>query len=107
MVQLITEGTGLIFIVFPMIFNIMGAMGRILAPLLFLAILFAMIGVAVGLGNIWRFSYVVYTNGGGTFFIPYLVAIALMGIPFLILEYGIGFSFKKSFTEIMKSIRPQ
>ena len=72
-----------------------------------LSFLFAMIGVAVGLGNIWRFSYVVYTNGGGTFFIPYLVAIALMGIPFLILEYGIGFSFKKSFTEIMKSIRPR
>lgn len=66
-----------------------------------------MIGVAVGLGNIWRFSYVVYTNGGGTFFIPYLVAVGLMGIPFLILEYGIGFSFKKSFTDIMKSINPK
>lgn len=49
----------------------------------------------------------VYTNGGGSFFIPYFVAIALMGIPFLILEYGIGFSFKKSFTEIMKSINPK
>ena len=72
-----------------------------------LSFLFAMIGVAVGLGNIWRFSYVVYTNGGGSFFIPYLVAIALMGIPFLILEYGIGFSFKKSFTEIMKTINPK
>ena len=69
-----------------------------------LSFLFAMIGVAVGLGNIWRFSYVVYTNGGGSFFIPYFVAICIMGIPFLILEYGIGFSFKKSFTEIMKSI---
>ena len=72
-----------------------------------LSFLFAMIGVAVGLGNIWRFSYVVYTNGGGSFFIPYLVAIAIMGIPFLILEYGIGFSFKKSFTDIMKSINPK
>ena len=49
MVQLITEGTGLIFIVFPMIFNIMSAMGRILAPLLFLAILFAGITSALGL----------------------------------------------------------
>ena len=49
MVQLITEGTGLIFIVFPMIFNIMGTMGRILAPLLFLAILFAGITSALGL----------------------------------------------------------
>ena len=72
-----------------------------------ISFLFAMIGVAVGLGNIWRFSYVVYSNGGGTFFIPYLTVIALMGIPFLILEYGIGFSFKTSFTEIMKRINPK
>ena len=48
MVQLITEGTGLIFIVFPMIFNIMGPIGRILAPLLFLAILFAGVTSALG-----------------------------------------------------------
>jgi len=48
MVQLITEGTGLIFIVFPMIFNIMGPIGRILAPMLFLAILFAGITSALG-----------------------------------------------------------
>ena len=47
-----------------------------------------MIGAAVGLGNIWRFSYVLYSNGGGSFFIPYFTAIAIMGIPFLILEYG-------------------
>ena len=69
--------------------------------------IFAMIGCAIGLGNIWRFSYVVYSNGGGSFFIPYFVAIALMGIPFLILEYGVGFSFKRSFTEIFKSINPK
>ncbi len=72
-----------------------------------ISFLFAMIGVAVGLGNIWRFSYVVYTNGGGSFFIPYLFAIFLLGIPFLILEYGIGFSFKTSFTEILKKINPK
>ncbi len=64
-----------------------------------LTFIFAMIGVAIGLGNIWRFSYIVYSNGGGSFFIPYFVAIAIMGIPFLILEYGIGFSFKKAFNE--------
>ena len=72
-----------------------------------LTFIFAMIGVAIGLGNIWRFSYIVYSNGGGSFFIPYFVAIAIMGIPFLILEYGIGFSFKKSFNEILKSINPK
>ena len=72
-----------------------------------LTFIFAMIGVAIGLGNIWRFSYIVYSNGGGSFFIPYAFAIAIMGIPFLILEYGIGFSFKKSFSEIFKSINPK
>lgn len=72
-----------------------------------LTFIFAMIGVAIGLGNIWRFSYIVYSNGGGAFFIPYFFAIAIMGIPFLILEYGIGFSFKRSFTDIFKSINPK
>ena len=69
-----------------------------------LAFLMAMIGAAVGLGNIWRFSYVLYSNGGGAFFIPYFTAILIMGIPFLILEYGIGFSFKKSFARILEHI---
>lgn len=72
-----------------------------------LAFIFAMIGAAVGLGNIWRFSYVLYSNGGGSFFIPYIMAIAIMGIPFLILEYGVGFSFKESFSKIMKKINPK
>lgn len=72
-----------------------------------IAFIFAMIGAAVGLGNIWRFSYVLYSNGGGSFFIPYLIAIAIMGIPFLILEYGVGFTFKESFSKIMKKIKPE
>lgn len=67
----------------------------------------AMVGAAVGLGNIWRYSYVVYTNGGGAFFIPYLFAIFVMGIPFLILEYGLGFSFRDSFSNIVKKINPK
>ena len=71
------------------------------------AFIFAMIGAAVGLGNIWRFSYVLYSNGGGSFFIPYLIAILIMGIPFLILEYGVGFTFRQSFSSIMKKIDPK
>ena len=50
----------------------------------------AAIGSAVGLGNIWRFSYLTYENGGGAFLIPYLVALVTAGIPLLILEFGIG-----------------
>ncbi len=50
----------------------------------------AAIGSAVGLGNIWRFPYVAYENGGGAFVVPYLVALLTAGIPFLLLDYAIG-----------------
>jgi len=52
--------------------------------------LFAAIGSAVGLGNIWRFSYITYENGGGAFLIPYLVALITAGLPLMILEFGLG-----------------
>ena len=56
----------------------------------------AAIGSAVGLGNIWRFPYVAYENGGGAFVIPYLVALLTAGIPFLLLDYSIGHKFRGS-----------
>jgi NSS family neurotransmitter:Na+ symporter len=52
--------------------------------------IFAAIGSAVGLGNIWRFPYVAYENGGGAFIIPYIVALLTAGIPFLFLDYALG-----------------
>ncbi|GAA0907957.1 sodium-dependent transporter [Streptomyces thermoalcalitolerans] len=58
--------------------------------------LFAAIGSAVGLGNIWRFPAVAYENGGGAFLLPYLVALLTAGIPLLVLEYAIGHKFRKS-----------
>ena len=54
------------------------------------AFIMAAIGSAVGLGNVWRFPYTAYQNGGGAFFIPYIVALVTTGIPLMILEMGIG-----------------
>ena len=56
----------------------------------------AAIGSAVGLGNIWRFPYVAYENGGGAFVIPYLVALLTAGLPFLLLDYGLGHRYRGS-----------
>ncbi|WP_022868378.1 sodium-dependent transporter [Schaalia vaccimaxillae] len=58
--------------------------------------LFAAIGSAIGLGNIWRFPGVAYTNGGGAFLIPYLVALVVVGIPMLWLDYSLGHKFRGS-----------
>ena len=58
--------------------------------------LLAAIGSAVGLGNIWRFGYVAYENGGGAFLVPYAVALVLAGIPLMILEYALGHREKAS-----------
>ncbi|MGF1793240.1 sodium-dependent transporter [Photobacterium profundum] len=50
----------------------------------------AAVGSAIGLGNIWRFPYMAYENGGGAFFIPYLFAMISAGIPFMIMEFTLG-----------------
>lgn len=70
-----------------------------------IAFLLAMIGSAVGLGNIWRFPNVLYSNGGGSFMIPYIVSLFILGISFVLVEYAVGFKFKTSLSKIFFTIK--
>lgn len=56
----------------------------------------AAVGSAIGLGNIWRFPAEAYANGGGAFFIPYVIALITAGIPILILEFTMGHKYRGS-----------
>lgn len=74
-----------------------------------LAFIFVTIGAAIGYGNIWRFPQLAYTYGGGAFFIPYILALFVVGIPLLILEISLGQVYQMgdlgAFGEISKRLR--
>lgn len=61
-----------------------------------IAFVLSTIGSAVGLGNVWRFPFIAYRNGGGAFLIPYFVALFVAGIPLLMMETAIGQKFQGS-----------
>ncbi|MFA5629385.1 MAG: sodium-dependent transporter [Dehalococcoidales bacterium] len=57
--------------------------------------IFAAIGSAIGLGNVWRFPYMCYEYGGGAFLFAWIVGLIILGIPWLMMEIGLGKYFQK------------
>ncbi len=53
-------------------------------------LIIATIGIAVGTGNIWRFSRIVAQNGGGSFLIPWVIFLLIWSVPLIIAEFAIG-----------------
>merc|ERR1719288_513429 len=52
--------------------------------------LLSCIAMSVGLGNVWRFPYTAYENGGGAFLIPYIIVLILIGRPLYFMELSMG-----------------
>jgi NSS family neurotransmitter:Na+ symporter len=50
----------------------------------------ATVGSAIGLGNIWKFPYLTGSNGGAAFVLTYLLAVALVGVPVMVVEHVVG-----------------
>lgn len=69
-------------------------------------IIAAAAGSAIGLGNIWRFPYVVGENGGGAFLLIYLFFIAIIGIPVMLSEFVIGRGAKRNPVGAFKKLAP-
>lgn len=65
----------------------------------------ACIGSAVGLGNIWRFPYIVGENGGGAFLIPYVIITITFGFVFMVIEFAVGRYYQTSIISGFAKIR--
>uniref|UniRef100_A0A8C0BV78 Transporter n=1 Tax=Buteo japonicus TaxID=224669 RepID=A0A8C0BV78_9AVES len=68
--------------------------------------LLSVIGFAVDLGNVWRFPYICYQNGGGAFLIPYTLMAVFGGVPLFYMELALGQFHRTGAIPIWKRICP-
>ncbi len=64
-------------------------------------------GSAIGIGNVWKFPYMVGQNGGALFVVLYLVFLAIMGIPVMTMEFSLGRASQKSPAKIYNELEPK
>ena len=63
-------------------------------------------GCAIGIGNVWKFPYMVGQNGGGIFVLLYLFFLLVMGIPVMTIEFSLGRASQKSPVRIYQTLSP-
>ena len=61
-------------------------------------------GCAIGIGNVWKFPYLVGQNGGGIFVLFYLLFLLMMGLPILTMELAVGRASRKSVVKAYKKL---
>lgn len=71
-----------------------------------LAVFFATLGSAVGLGNIWKFPYLTGQNGGGAFLLVYFLCILFVGLPIMLSEFYIGRKARKNAVGALEQLKP-
>jgi len=72
-----------------------------------IGVIAAVLGSAVGLGNIWKFPYVTGANGGAAFILVYLLCVALVGLPVMLAEHLIGRHTKSNAVGAFKKLEPR
>lgn len=72
-----------------------------------IGVIAAVLGSAVGLGNIWKFPYVTGANGGAAFILVYILCVALVGLPVMLSEHLIGRHTKANAVGAFKALQPR
>ena len=71
-----------------------------------IGVILATVGCAVGLGSIWRFPYMVGSNGGGAFLLVFMICTVLLGLPIMITEFFIGRHSRRNAAGAFKELAP-
>lgn len=64
-------------------------------------------GCAIGLGNVWKFPYMVGSYGGAAFILIYLLFLVILGLPILICEFGVGRASQRSIATGLNILEPK